>query len=168
MGAYDRIKDSFIEGYKGRSEQYQGRLLEWRSGQPIVRVGKPTNIARARELGYKAKQGIIIARAKVRGGKKKRRHFDGGRKPSKTGRFYSRAKSLQAIAEERAARRFSNYEVLSSYFVGRSGSDAFFEVIMADPRNPSIKNDRAYRGAARRGRAFRGLTKQGRKYRGRA
>ncbi len=167
MGAYKEIKNSIVQGYKERSDLYSHRMLEWRSQAPLVRVERPTNIPRARELGYKAKQGVIVARVKVIGGAKKRRHFDGGRKPSKSGRFYTRAKSMQTIAEERAARKFDNYEVLNSYFVGKSGSDTFYEVIMVNPSDASIANDPTYANAAsRKGRAFRGLTSKGRKHRG--
>ncbi len=167
MGAYKEIKNSIVRGYKDRSDEYTQRMLLWRSQPPLIRVDKPTNIPRARELGYKAKQGIIVARVKVIGGAKKRKHFDGGRKPSKSGRFYTRAKSMQSIAEERVARKFSNYEVLNSYFVGKSGSDSFYEVIMLNPSDASISNDSTYVNAAsKRGRSFRGLTRTGRKHRG--
>lgn len=167
MGAYKEIKKSIVNGYKERSDQYMRRMLEWRSQPSLVRVERPTNIPRARELGYKAKRGIIVARVKVIGGAKKRRHFDGGRKPSKSGRFFTRVKSMQAIAEDRAARKFDNYEVLNSYFVGKSGSDTFYEVIMLNPGEASIANDLALSAiASKRGRSFRGLTRAGRTHRG--
>lgn len=166
MGAYREMKNTFAKEYKEHSPQYSQRLFAWRSEPSVVRIAKPTNIARARELGYKAKQGVIMARARVRGGSRKRPQFDGGRKPSKSGRRFTRVKSMQAIAEERAARKFSNYEVLNSYFVGHAGSDTFYEIIMLNPSNSSIARDPAYGAATHRGRAFRGLTRQGRVHRG--
>ncbi len=167
MGAYKHIKRTFANEYKERAPNYSERMLKWRAEPPITRAERPTNIARARELGYKAKEGILVARVKLRGGTSKRPTAGGGRKPSKTARFFSRAKSLQAIAEERAARRFSNSEVLNSYFVGQFGSDSFYEVILLEKGNPSIMADPFYgRIASQRGRANRGMTSQGKKHRG--
>src|SRR5208283_2367646 len=105
---------------------------------------KPTNLARARKLGYKAKQGVVIVRVKVSKGKSKRRQPSGGRKPSKSGRYYTRSKSMQAIAEERATKKFSNTEVLNSYFVGDSGTHSYYEVIMLDTSSPVIRADPFY------------------------
>ncbi len=161
------MKEAFQEEYKQRSDIYKARITKWNSEPPIMRISKPTNIARARELGYKAKEGILMARVRVRGGKSKREAPDGGRKPSKSGRFFSRAKSLQAIAEERAATRFSNCEVLNSYFIGAAGTEKFYEIILLDRSNKGVQNSPLYKEIlAQRGRAYRGLTHQGRKHRG--
>ena len=52
----------------------QERLVAWRREPAVVRVERPTRLDRARSLGYKAKQGIIVVRAKVRrGGRRKTR-----------------------------------------------------------------------------------------------
>ncbi len=161
------MKEAFQEEYSNRSDLYKSRITKWNAEPPIVRIGKPTNIARARELGYKAKAGIIMARVRVRGGKSKREAPDGGRKPSKSGRFFSRTKSLQAIAEERAATRFSNCEVLNSYFIGSAGTDKFYEIILIDRSTNEISKSPIYRKiVAQKGRSYRGLTYQGRKHRG--
>ena len=167
MGMYKQMKSSFTQGYRERSQLYKDRLTAWRADPPVKRTEGPTNIARARELGYKAKEGVIMARVRVKGGKKKRNTPGGGRKPSKAGRFFSPSKSIQSIAEERAARRFTNTEVLNSYFVGQAGSDWFYEVILLDRSSPSMQADYNYKGMlAQRGRAYRGMTHSGRKHRG--
>ncbi len=167
MGAYSAIKQTFQGEYKERSPVYRARIVKWNSEAPVVRVERPTNIARARELGYRAKQGVLIARVRVLGGKKKRQKFAGGRKPSKSGRYLSRRKSTQAIAEERASARFSNCEVLNSYFVGSAGSTQFYEVILLDRSAPAVLADERYRDiVAQRGRASRGLTSTGISHRG--
>ena len=167
MSMYKSMKSTFVSEYKTRPDAYKQRLVEWTTQPPVTKVDGPTNIARARELGYKAKEGVIIIRVQVKGGKKKRARNWGGRKPSKSGRFFSRAKSVQAIAEERAARKFINCEVLNSYFVGSAGSRKFYEVIMLDRAVPAIKSDRIYHNIiAQRARAFRGLTSVGKKHRG--
>ena len=165
MGAYRYIRESFQQSYKSGSEAYKGRVHEWRAGPSLERIEAPTNVARARELGYKAKQGVVVVRAKVRKGKRMREKNKGGRKPSKSGRFFSRKKSLQSIAEERAAAKYRNCEVVNSYFVGEDGVFKFFEVILADRSLGATAN--RYAGViAQRGRAFRGLTSSGRKHRG--
>ncbi len=167
MSFYKSIKQTYIQEYKERSSLYKERIVKWSSESPIVRIERPTNIARARELGYKAKQGVIVTRVRVQGGKKKRPTVSGGRKPSKSGRFFSRAKSSQAIAEERAGKRFMNCEVLNSYFVGEAGSTKFFEVILLEKANPTISADpNYYRIVTQQRRAERGLTHSGRKHRG--
>ncbi len=167
MGAYKNIKETFEKEYSEKNDAYKQRLSKWRSEPPVTRVAKPTNVARARKLGYKAKEGLIVVRARVRGGRKKRVKAGGGRKPSKSGRFFSRVKSLQSIAEDRAARRFSNCEVLNSYFVGNSGTDSFYEVLLLDRENGALATDPIYGSIlSQRGRAFRGRTSAGKKHRG--
>lgn len=167
MSMYKSMRASFIQEYKERSPIYKERIVKWSAEPPVLRIDGPTNIARARALGYKAKEGVIVARVHVLGGKKKRPTVSGGRKPSKAGRFFTRRKSSQAIAEERAGRRFTNFEVLNSYFVGAAGSDLFYEIIMLEKSNPVIRSDPHYAAiVAQENRAARGLTYQGRKHRG--
>jgi large subunit ribosomal protein L15e len=167
MNAYKHMLESFQNEYKTRDPALKGRIIVWRKESPVERIGKPTNIARARALGYKAKQGILMARVRVGRGLSKRRKIKAGRKPSKSGMFYAYRKSLQSMAEERAAKRFANCEVLNSYYVGEDGEYKFFEVILLDASHPAIVNDPVYAGiVAQRGRADRGMTSVGRKHRG--
>jgi len=167
MNAYKYMIKSFQEGYKTRPQMVKDRIALWRKESPVARIDKPTNVARARELGYKAKQGVMLARVRVDRGLSHRRKIKAGRKPSKEGRFYAYRKPLQARAEERASRKFSNCEVLNSYFVGADGMYRFFEVIMLDRSHPAIMADSAYSGViAQRGRAYRSITSAGIKQRG--
>jgi len=167
MGIAKYMKATFQQEYKERSPILRDRLAEWRKGESVVRVERPTNLARARELGYKAKQGVIVARVKVRKGLRKRQKPMGGRKPSKSARFFAYRKSYQSVAEERANRKFSNAEVLNSYYVGEDGNYMFYEVILLDRSSPSIQNDKEYQNIIKqKGRAYRGLTSSGRKHRG--
>jgi len=155
---YKLIQKTFQKEYKERSELYRERLFEWRKQPPVIQIEKPTNIAAARRKGYKAKEGFIVVRVRVKRGKRKTKKRMRGRKPSKTGKFVSRQKSLQLIAEERAGRKFKDkgYEVLNSYFVGSDGTYKFFEVILVSDKVMKLQ----------KGRVFRGLTYQGRKMRG--
>jgi large subunit ribosomal protein L15e len=71
------------------------------------------------------------------------------------------AKNMRLIAEERAARKFPNLEVLNSYWVWEDGRFKWYEVIMVDP---AILPDHPI--ADQTGRAFRGITSAGREVRG--
>jgi large subunit ribosomal protein L15e len=125
---------------------------------------------RARKLGYKAKQGIIVARVKVRRGGRRKSRYERNRKTSKMGvNKITMGKSIQRIAEERAGRRFRNMEVLNSYWVGEDGKHKWYEVILVDPCSPSIQSDKDLNwitNDVHRGRAVRGKTSAGRKGRG--
>ncbi len=167
MGAYRYIKENIQKAHALHDDRVKARLTEWRKEKGIVRVERPTNLAKARELGYKAKNGVIIARVKIRKGLSKRPKPIRGRKPSKTGRFYAYAKSAQAMAEERAARKFTNCEVLNSYFVGEDGNFKFYEAIMLDRTNPNVTKDKQLSNALNnRNRVYRGLTRAGKAHRG--
>ncbi|MCD6474129.1 MAG: 50S ribosomal protein L15e [Thermoplasmata archaeon] len=144
------------------------RLIEWRRGDAIVRVDKPLRPDRARALGYKAKQGFILVRARVRKGGRRKERPNKGRKPSKMGvKKITPKKSIQRIAEERVARKYPNMEVLNSYWVGKDGKYHYYEVILVDRSHPAILNDSQINWIVHdRGRAFRGKTSAGKKGRG--
>ncbi len=159
------------------------RIIQWRREGAVERVERPTRLDRARALGYKAKQGYVIVRAKVRrGGRRKKRPVRGRKSRNMGVNKITPKKSIKLIAEERVARRYSNLEVLNSYWVGQDGRHKFFEIILIDPQQPTIAKDprtswlsiKEYRGddvfylknPVHRGRVHRGLTSSGRKSRG--
>ncbi len=146
------------------------RLIKWRREPSIVRIEKPTRIDRARRLGYKAKPGIIVVRVRVRKGGLRKPRPRSGRRPKRMGIYgHAPRKSLRLIAEERAARKYRNLEVLNSYYVGEDGLYKFYEVILVDPHHPAIINDPDLNWItqpSQRGRVFRGKTSAGRKMRG--
>ena len=124
----------------------RARLLMWRRGPAIVRVERPTRLDRARRLGWRPKQGIIVVRVRVRRGPMNRPRPRSGRRPKRMGVYgYTTWKSLQQVAEERAARKYPNMEVLGSYWVGDDGMYRYFEVILVDPSHPTIRRDHKYR-----------------------
>jgi len=147
---------------------WKQRLISWRKGGVVTRVERPTRIDRARSLGYKSKQGFVIARVRIGKGMRKKPKT-GGRRPKRSGRYFSAGKSKQWIAEEKVSRRFPNLEVLNSYYVAEDGSNKWFEVILVDPANPSIKNDPEIKwvcSAKHKKRVNRGLTSAGKRSRG--
>jgi len=143
-------------------ELMKGRLIEWRRQRTVERIERPTKLDRARILGYKAKPGFILARVQVGKGGRRRARPHRGRKPSKAGMVHFTSKqSLQAIAEQKANRKFPNLEVLNSYLAAEDGTTKFFEVILLDPKNPHIINDSNVNWICQpqhRKRALRGLT----------
>jgi large subunit ribosomal protein L15e len=170
-GLYQAIAKQWKKPDESVKKLQKQRLIEWREQHTVERIDKPTRLDRARALGYKAKQGFVLARVKVgKGGRRRRLYGRRGRKPSKAGlvRFTPKM-SHQAIAEQKANRKFPNLEVIGSYQVGEDGTTKFFEVIMVDPKNPNIINDPKINWICQpqhRKRALRGLTSAGKKARG--
>ncbi|RLG95857.1 50S ribosomal protein L15e [Candidatus Bathyarchaeota archaeon] len=154
--AWKRPDASYIK------ELMQKRVIEWRKQPAIVRIDKPTRIDRARRLGYKDKPGYVVVRVRVRRGGLSKQRPRAGRRQKRMGvKKYKPAKSLRLIAEERAARKYPNLEVLNSYWVWEDGRSKWFEVILVD--RTLLPDLRLGKG---RGRVFRGLTSAGRKVRG--
>lgn len=142
------------------------RLIRWRKEPAIMRVDKPTRLNRARSLGYKAKQGYTIIRARVRRGGLRKSRPKMGRRPKRMGvSKYVPAKSMQLIAEERVAKKHPNMEVLNSYWVSEDGIYKWYEVILVD-RNLISEKDRVKILGKTPKRAHRGLTSAGKKMRG--
>jgi len=162
--AWKKPEASFVK------EIMKQRAIEWRRQPTIVRVERPTRLDRARKLGYKAKQGFVVVRVRVRRGWLKRPRPKAGRRPKRMGVTKRKlAKSLRLVAEERAARKFPNLEVLNSYWVWEDGRYKWYEIIMVDPNHPVIQSDENINWICEKvhkGRVFRGLTSAGKKMRG--
>jgi large subunit ribosomal protein L15e len=163
------------EAWKKPAESYVkdlqwARMQDWRKEPTVVRLEKPTRIDRARNLGYKAKQGVIVVRVAVRRGGLRKPRPKHSKKPATLAvKKITMAKSIQRIAEERAAKKYPNMEVLNSYWVGEDGKRKWFEVILVDVNCPTIKNDKKYSFLAdgtNKNRVYRGLTSAGKKGRG--
>ena len=145
------------------------RMIEWRNSPNFARVEKPLRLDKARALGYKAKNGFVVVRAKlVRGGHKRPRPV----RKRRSKRMHTRKNltmNYKWIAEQRVARKYPNLEVLNSYLIGKDGVHYFFEVICVDPEVPEIKSDKNLAwitSGKNRGRVMRGLTSSAKKARG--
>ncbi len=138
MGMYKEIK----EKWKEPDEEVKERLKKWRQEDAVEKVDKPTRLDKARELGYKSKQGVTVARARVKKGTRKKQKVAGGRRTASSGSKEPRKKSKQKVAEERTTKKFPNLRVLNSYWVGEDGKHKWFEVILLDPEHPAIENDK--------------------------
>ncbi|KAI4539144.1 hypothetical protein MG293_010536 [Ovis ammon polii] len=112
--------------------------------QALHHAPRSTRPDKARRLGYKAKQGYVICRIRVRRG--------GCKRPVPKGATYCKpvhhgvnqlkfARSLQSVAEERAGRHCGALRVLNSYWVGEDSVYKFFEVILIDPSHKTIRRN---------------------------
>jgi large subunit ribosomal protein L15e len=160
--------------WKERNQEFKklriSRLVKWRREPSVVRLENSTRIDRARALGYRRKNGFILARVRVpRGGRRKSRPVQGRRSKRMGVRRITPKKSRQWIAEERCAKHFPNLEVLNSYPVLADGLYRWFEVILVDPQAPEIRSDPKINWIcdnSHRGRVFRGKTSAGQRSRG--
>ena len=145
------------------------RMIEWRRSPVFSKVEKPLRLDRARSLGYKAKKGFTVIRVRVMRGGHRRSRPNKGRRGKRLHTRKNLKMSYQWIAEQRAAKKYTNLEVLNSYLIGKDGIYYFYEVILVDPERPEIKNDPSISWIAKpqnRGRAFHGMTSAGKKSRG--
>lgn len=167
---YKFVKETFETHEKGYNTPHWYRGIEYRKGHSIERIERPTKIHRARSLGYKAKQGYIVVRARIRKGGMHKVRPKRGRKPRAMGvKKYTTGKNLQWIAEERVQRKFPNMQVLNSYKIYSDGKHWYYEVIMVDQNHPVIKSDPKINWigqSAHKKRVTRGLTSAGKKGRG--
>lgn len=162
-------------GKKSKDYDYKSirrqRLIDFRKQkEAIVRIEKPTNLARARKLGYRAKEGFVIARVRVRKGSGLHKRPVKARRPKRMGvKKLTRKTSIKSMAEKKANKKYPNCEVLNSYYIGEDGINKYYEIILVDVSNPNIYNDRKINWICEpqhKGRGERGLTSSQKKSRG--
>lgn len=148
------------------------RNYEFRLNTSVHRAERPTYPERAHLLGYRAKQGMCILRARIKRGGRKRIAKNGNTcgKPSNAGIYQIKpAKNLQSMAEVKAGKKAGNLRVLNSYWVGQDGVYKYYEVIMVDPNHNAIRNDPKSNwicDSTMKHRECRGLTSASKKSRG--
>uniref|UniRef100_A0A0N5AZ08 Ribosomal protein L15 n=1 Tax=Syphacia muris TaxID=451379 RepID=A0A0N5AZ08_9BILA len=173
MGAYKymqeiwRKKQSDVMRYLLRVRCWQYRQLS-----AVHRVSRPTRPEKARRLGYRAKQGFVIYRVRVRRGNRKK-HVTKGQtygKPKTHGvNQLKYVRSKQAVAEGRVGIRCGGLRVLNSYWVGQDSTYKMYEVILVDPAHKAIRRSADLQWIAKpvhKHRELRGLTSATRKSRG--
>merc|ERR1712174_103154 len=156
MGAYKYIEELWR---KKQSDVLhfllRVRCWEYRQLSSICRLTRPTRPDKARRMGYKAKQGVVVYRTRVRRGGRKKQVPKGivYGKPVTQGITKLKPKrNAQARAEEKVGRKCGGLRVLNSYWVNEDSTYKYFEVILVDP--------------AHKHRELRGLTSAGKKHRG--
>lgn len=173
MGAYKYLE----ELYKKKQSDVlrfilRVRCWEFRNLPVIHRASRPSRPDKARRLGYKAKQGYVIYRIRIRRGGRKRPVSKGivyGKPASQGVTQLKPTRSLKAVAEERVGRKCKNLRVLNSYWVNEDSTYKYFEIILVDPFHSAIRNDARINwicSAVHKRRECRGLTSEGKKNRG--
>jgi len=145
MGAYKYLEELWKKKQSAvMSFLLRVRCWEYRQLSAIHRAVRPSRPDKARRLGYKAKQGYVVYRVRVRRGNRKRPNPKGicYGKPGQQGINHLKwERSHRSKAEERVASRCPNLRVLSSYWVNSDGTYKYYEVILVDPSHNAIRND---------------------------
>ena len=136
----------WIQLWRDNGPDIRERIVGWRKQNAITRIEKPSRLQRARRLGYKAKQGIIVVRMRVGTGGMRKPRPTGGRRPKHLGVVRIKADdNMKSVAERRVLERYPNMKLLGSYFIYKDGMHYWFEVILADPAHPRIAQDKELR-----------------------
>lgn len=156
-----------METFKDLKTALSPRMKLWRRQPVIKRLERPTRLDKAHALGYKAKQGFVMVRTRIKKGGRRRPSLHKGRKPRSIGVFSTTKQNKQSLAEKRVAGKFPNLEILNSYYIGEDGKYKFYEIILVDKHHPSIKSDPSINWIVnQRRRVFHGRTSAGKKGRG--
>lgn len=133
--------------WKSNNDMLKSKAVVWRTEEVIHKLSRPSRPDRARRLGYKAKQGIIVVRIRVgRGGMRKQRPVS-GRRPKHFGVVrIKQGTNMRKVGERRVSEKFPNLEVLGSYYLHKDGRYLWYEVILVDPNHPAILKDKVMRG----------------------
>ena len=142
-----RIQEQiWLNIWRTNALELRSRVVSWRKQNALTRIAKPSRIQRARRLGYKAKQGIIVIRMRVGTGGMRRKRPRSGRRPKHLGVTRIKADvSMKGVAERRVLEKYPNMKLLGSYFLYKDGIHYWFEVILADPSHPRISKDKELR-----------------------
>jgi large subunit ribosomal protein L15e len=140
------ISAAWTKMWKSNSDELKNKAIVWRREPVIHKIQKPSRLDRARRLGYKAKQGILVVRARTgRGGMRKQRPVAGRRQKHIGVVHIKQGISMRKVAERRVSEKFPNMEVLGSYYLHNDGKYIWYEIILADPFHPRISRDKEMR-----------------------
>lgn len=143
MSVYARLNQLWREKPEEFRALMKERLIKWRRQPAVVRVEKPLRLDRARQLGYKAKQGFLVLRVRVRRGGFQKPRPRAGRRPKALGVVKHKVNvSMKEEAIQRARKQYPNLYPLGAYWIAEDGMYKWFEVIMVDPYHPAIRKDK--------------------------
>jgi large subunit ribosomal protein L15e len=134
---------TWIKLWQENSPDIRERVVGWRKENAVTRIEKPSRIQRARRLGYKAKQGIVVIRMRVGTGGMRKQRPVAGRRQKHLGVVHIKADdNMKKFSERRVCERYPNLKLLGSYFIYKDGMHYWFEVILADPSHKRIIQDK--------------------------
>merc|ERR1712137_1344527 len=145
------------------------RCWELRQLNVVHRASRPSRPDKARRLGYRAKQGYVIYRIRIRRGGRKRPVPKGATygKPTNQGvNSLKNQRSHQAVAEERVGRKCRALRVLNSYWVAQDSTYKYYEVVLVGPFHKAIRRDAKINWICKsvyKHREMRGLTSANKK-----
>jgi large subunit ribosomal protein L15e len=143
MGLYGKLEELWREKPEELRALMRQRLIKWRKEPAVVRVRKPLRLDRARKLGYKARQGFIVLRVRVRKGGFQKPRPRSGRRPKALGVVKHKVNvSMKEEAIQRAKKKYPNLYPLGAYWIAEDGLYKWYEVVMIDPHHPAILNDK--------------------------
>jgi large subunit ribosomal protein L15e len=143
---YRQIGETWQKVFKDKSGDILTRAIELRREPTMSRIERPSRLDRARMLGYKAKQGVVVVRVRVNAGGMRRQRPTSGRRPKHLGVLRMKSdESVQKVAERRVKERHRNLKLLGSYLLWVDGKHRWFECVLVDPQNPAVKKDYNYR-----------------------
>ncbi len=143
---YSEIGKSWQKIFHGKEGEISARAILLRRGPTIERLEKPSRLDRARMLGYKAKDGVVVVRIKVARGGMRRKRPTSGRRPKHLGVLRMKSdEPVQGVAERRVREKFPNLRLLGSYIYYKDGKHVWYECVLIDPQNPSVSKDYNYR-----------------------
>ena len=118
---------------KNNYSAIRGRTIAFRKANTIVRIDRPSRLDRAKALGYKSKQGVVVVRIKVSRGGMRRQRPKAGRRPKHLGVTKMKANvSTKQTAQRRVKERYPNLILLNSSLslCNFSSKDVFFKSII--------------------------------------
>ncbi|MEM0381274.1 MAG: 50S ribosomal protein L15e [Nitrososphaerota archaeon] len=132
--------------WRSRPEELRSLLRErrilWRREPSVVRVDRPLRLDRARGIGYKAKQGFVVLRVRVRRGGFSRPRPNSGRRPRALGTVLHKVNvTMLEEAINRARKKYPNLHPIGGYLLTYDSMYKWFEVIMVDPYHPTVRSD---------------------------
>jgi large subunit ribosomal protein L15e len=143
---YSEIGKTWQKILHGKEGDISARAVKMRREPTILRLDKPSRLDRARTLGYKAKEGVVVVRIRVSRGGMRRKRPTSGRRPKHLGVLRMKSdEPVQGVAERRVGEKFPNLRLLGSYILWQDGKHSWYECILIDPHNPSISKDYNYR-----------------------
>ncbi|MEM0481748.1 MAG: 50S ribosomal protein L15e [Nitrososphaerota archaeon] len=142
MGLYSLLNQAWRRWPEELRAILRERKVLWRRQPSVVRVEKPLRIDRARSIGYKAKQGFVVLRVKVRRGGFSKPRPNSGRRPKALGTILHKVNvTMLEEAINRARKKYPNLYPLGGYPLAYDSVYKWFEVIMVDPYHPAIRSD---------------------------
>ncbi len=112
---YRQVGETWQKVFKDKSGDILQRAIELRRGPTMLRLERPSRIDKARMLGYKAKEGVVVVRIRVKAGGMRRPRPVSGRRPKHLGVLRMKSdEPVQKVAERRVREKHTNLKLLGA------------------------------------------------------